>query len=297
MRRKFAALLLLSALILGVVVSAVAATTVTKQLTAEYSGIQITLDGTKVEPKDVNGNIVEPFIVNGTTYLPVRALSNALGLDVDWDQTTQTVILKSRTEAQPTAPAGKFDAAKVANELKVTTYTWEDSNPYLSYAYLAIEVENTSEFTIDISANATFFDESNARIGAKSRSESCIPAGQKVLLVMSNDAPFARVEHTVTVSQTNEKYYKPTSQNITLEANETEDKLVVTAKNNGDTAAEFVEVTALFFKDGKPVDYDYTYCVDGDSELKPNAVQSSEIHTWDLDYDSYQLYITSRGYK
>lgn len=30
--------------------------------------------GVKIEPKDATGETVEPFIYNGTTYLPVRAI-------------------------------------------------------------------------------------------------------------------------------------------------------------------------------------------------------------------------------
>ena len=39
--------------------------------------------------------MVEPFIIDGTTYLPVRALSNALGFDVGWDNATSTVSISS----------------------------------------------------------------------------------------------------------------------------------------------------------------------------------------------------------
>lgn len=55
--------------------------------------IKITLNGINIEPKDVNGNIVEPFIIDGTTYLPVRAICKALGLEVNWNSETNTVEL------------------------------------------------------------------------------------------------------------------------------------------------------------------------------------------------------------
>jgi len=58
-----------------------------------YNNIKITLNGQEIIPKDVNGNPVEPFIIDGTTYLPVRAVGNALNLNVDWDGNTNTVIL------------------------------------------------------------------------------------------------------------------------------------------------------------------------------------------------------------
>lgn len=58
-----------------------------------YKNIKITLNGITIEPKDANGNIVEPFIIDGTTYLPVRAICNALGLEVNWNSETNTVEL------------------------------------------------------------------------------------------------------------------------------------------------------------------------------------------------------------
>jgi len=41
--------------------------------------------------QDANGNYVEPFIIDGTTYLPVRGISNALNLGVGWDGENNTV--------------------------------------------------------------------------------------------------------------------------------------------------------------------------------------------------------------
>ena len=64
------------------------------QKSLEYRNIKITLNGKTLTPTDVNGNVIEPFIIDGTTYLPVRGISNALGLEVDWDDATSTVILK-----------------------------------------------------------------------------------------------------------------------------------------------------------------------------------------------------------
>lgn len=58
-----------------------------------YIGIQIEIDNNKIVPKDVNGNIVDPFIIEGTTYLPVRAISESLGKTVKWDGETRSVFI------------------------------------------------------------------------------------------------------------------------------------------------------------------------------------------------------------
>lgn len=84
---------LVSAMTMAFATSALAA--YQKQATLDYTGISITLDGQPVIPTDANGNSVEPFAIDGTTYLPVRAVANAMGLGVDWEQSTQTVKLTS----------------------------------------------------------------------------------------------------------------------------------------------------------------------------------------------------------
>lgn len=74
--------------------TAVAASTVTtKMIEANYMGIKIVVDGVEVTPKDANGKVVEPFASSGTTYLPVRAIGEALGKEVTWDGSTATVYV------------------------------------------------------------------------------------------------------------------------------------------------------------------------------------------------------------
>lgn len=73
---------------------------VTKEL--EYRDISVSLDGKKLDLKDAKGNVVEPFMFEGTNYLPVRALAESLGLNVAWDGKTATVVLTTPEKAQAT---------------------------------------------------------------------------------------------------------------------------------------------------------------------------------------------------
>ena len=87
---------------------------ITRTLNASYDGIKIYVDQKLIDPKDVNGNSVDPFIVDGTTYLPVRAVSGALGKEVGWDGATKSVYIGSQPASltqlpgagttQPTTP-------------------------------------------------------------------------------------------------------------------------------------------------------------------------------------------------
>lgn len=69
------------------------ATNATKTIQAAYMNIKLVVDGVPITPKDSNGSTVEPFIYNGTTYLPVRAIGEALDKQVTWDGKTKTVYI------------------------------------------------------------------------------------------------------------------------------------------------------------------------------------------------------------
>jgi hypothetical protein len=70
-----------------------AAVSSTATIDVEYRNIKLVVDGASFVAKDVNGSIVEPFIHDGTTYMPVRAVSQALNRVVTWDGETDTVYI------------------------------------------------------------------------------------------------------------------------------------------------------------------------------------------------------------
>lgn len=55
--------------------------------------IQIFVDFEEFYPTDANGEYVPPFIENGSTYVPLRALAEAFDLSVSWEQETKTVYI------------------------------------------------------------------------------------------------------------------------------------------------------------------------------------------------------------
>ena len=60
------------------------------------TGVNVYVDDVKLDPKDANGNPVEVFMYNGTTYLPVRAISDAFDKPIAWDGETQSVYVGTR---------------------------------------------------------------------------------------------------------------------------------------------------------------------------------------------------------
>ncbi len=95
MKTKLTHRILTAALVLFLLCgTALAASTIkTQMIEANYMGIRVVVDGLAVTPKDATGHEVEPFASNGTTYLPVRAVAEALGKDVEWDGVTNTVYI------------------------------------------------------------------------------------------------------------------------------------------------------------------------------------------------------------
>ena len=85
----------------------VLASAITRQITVASGHVRLVVDGQRIQPLDAQGNIVEPFIFEGTTFVPVRAIAGLFGVDTSWDSSTSTVYLNSigsTTPATPTPP-------------------------------------------------------------------------------------------------------------------------------------------------------------------------------------------------
>ena len=89
---------LIAGILIGAVCTggAVFAKNASETIEVLYENIKIFVDGEQIDPKDANGQTVEPFIYNGTTYLPVRAVGNAFGKDVSWDGVEKVVYLGAK---------------------------------------------------------------------------------------------------------------------------------------------------------------------------------------------------------
>lgn len=62
--------------------------------------LKIQLEDKIIELRDANNKLITPVTINGSTYLPVRAIAQSLDLFVDWDAATQTVKLSKNKLAK-----------------------------------------------------------------------------------------------------------------------------------------------------------------------------------------------------
>lgn len=89
MRKRIPAIILMFALFLT---TSYAANTYRKTITVT-SGVNVEFNNEAIDMTDANGKAVEAFIYNGTTYVPIRAVSNAFGADIGYDRNTQTISI------------------------------------------------------------------------------------------------------------------------------------------------------------------------------------------------------------
>jgi len=74
-------------------VSTAMAASAEKQITVLMGGIRLFVDGVPVETKDSAGNVAEPFIFNGVTYVPAKSIATAMNMPLKWDGKTSSVYL------------------------------------------------------------------------------------------------------------------------------------------------------------------------------------------------------------
>lgn len=131
--RGFALGVVLTALILTVPTPLGAA--MSKKIDVVYNNVKLVVDGRAVTPKDAKGNVVEPFIYRGTTYLPVRAAADAITggtKAVVWDQQTATIYIgeKPTGEVVDMATMVPYYAPQGFEQNKSFTCRQEEYHPF-----------------------------------------------------------------------------------------------------------------------------------------------------------------------
>lgn len=103
-----------------IVALGVTATATSKRSIQVEDGVGITLNGAKFTPRDASGKEVSVFLYNGTTYVPVRAISEAMGMDVSFNSSTRTVQLTTADRSasqQGSSASGDYISADRAKQI------------------------------------------------------------------------------------------------------------------------------------------------------------------------------------
>ena len=111
-----------------------------------YRDIKICVDGVEMTPKDSADKQIEPFVYNGTTYLPVRAISEAIGKEVTWDSSSNTVFIG---KSGVTNYLGQQVTAYETNGAKHGTATMGGKNYYNSVWGDGVSDEDYAYYNLD----------------------------------------------------------------------------------------------------------------------------------------------------
>jgi len=109
----------LGLIVLMMLLSTVMGAQVRKSIEVVYNSVNLTVNGNKIEADNI--------LYEGTTYVPIRAVAEALGKEVGWDQATYTASINDPGQAAPSptptpaptpAPAPQGETLSQQNAVK-----------------------------------------------------------------------------------------------------------------------------------------------------------------------------------
>lgn len=277
--------LIVATLVFSMCVPAIAKSgKIQKELT--YNNISVTLDGQKLDLKDAKGNSVEPFRMDGTNYLPVRALAEALGLNVAWDSATQTVKLTTGNSTTPSVPPS---SEKVSH----TEYLTESGK-------MVIIFQNDGSTPIpDFDAEITFLDADGKMMAVKSDGHDAVLPGAQVVSIIdlprdSNFSIVAYDSYEISIKVNSQaKLYENLKESLKIEDNKGVNGAIAKVTNNSAKTIDELEMVAVYYKGDKVV---------GASEVEERDIASGESVTLEfsvpydknyrsISFDSYKIFV------
>jgi Copper amine oxidase N-terminal domain. len=82
------------------------------------------VDGKPFQPQNDKGAALAPISYNNSTYLPVRAISKALGVAIEYDSKTNTILLGEKVAGIPIADS--FSSNDRTKDPELTNYNGKD---------------------------------------------------------------------------------------------------------------------------------------------------------------------------
>lgn len=182
-----------------------------------------------------------------------------------------------------------FDAKTVVDNIEVEGYTY--STDYSNV--LTLVLKNNSDAHCKLNVSVDFYDKDNNIVDTQDDYIDVFSAGTENALCFMTDDKFTTYKYEIKVSEP-EDYYFSVNDKLSCKVNTATEKAIISATNNGDKPAQFVEYYALFFKNNKLVYTNWGYVGDDDSEIKPGRTEK-EIASCYEDFDSVKVYLDGRG--
>jgi hypothetical protein len=149
-----------------------------KEITAFINqSMNIKLNGKQFIPSDSEGNKLNPIIYNGDSYLPVRSLSQALGVPVKYDDSTSTIMLgeqEGKEEQLQSFRAGGSSSVVTSRDADILSIHGETINE----GFYAIKPHDILPSTLNFRLNAKY-QKLSFRVGVIGSPATIVVSDQK----------------------------------------------------------------------------------------------------------------------
>lgn len=213
MRRRLWIAAALAALVsVSASIGALAASNLVKIAAHLNHNITFTLNGYSWTPTDANGKVLYPITYNNTTYLPVRAVSEAAGVRINWDGKTQTIHLETGPGAFPGSGAGNDPDASSVGRSRSNPAPIGTAVPFATDDFFVGRVTGTLQVEEVVRGNAAWaaIREADPRNkpAADGHEYLLVKIGVKVDSIEKPDARFAIDMYRFTLVSTDGKDYE-----------------------------------------------------------------------------------------
>ena len=187
-----------------------------------------------------------------------------------------------------------------ANDLEYVEYSYVDS---IGDSVYVVSVKNNSDVDIRIDVNGVAYDANNNIIGAADDTNACIGTGEQsyIKFYFSDVTGIDHVDYKNGMQISQDDGFVPAISNLDVQGNVNGDVVTYSVKNNGEIAAEFVQVLSVFLDASNTVLYmEESYVTDSNSEIAAGATQVEQVNYYNKDnlsFDHIDWFVKGRGSK
>ena len=191
-----------------------------------------------------------------------------------------------QTEQTPTAKTETtVDDIEVIKE-----YTIADG---FAYTYHFVIVKNNGDIPVSISTSTLAYKSDGSLISVADSGIDVLGSGSTSIYYDAFETKDEISRYEIDLSIDKDVWYECGLNNLSYKQNDIKNGVIFQVKNNGDKPVSFVQGFALFFKDGKLVNWEFNYFTDNDYEIKSDSTISKQFDCY-KDYDTVEFYLTGR---
>lgn len=216
-------------------------------------------------------------------------------------ETTSQEATQTETTQAPTTTEKDTLTQEVTTEVVKTTeqengdveIVAEYNIPSYACTFHFVIVKNNTDKTLNVTANSKAYTADGSLVSVDDAEFDALGSGCTSIIteMFDTDAEIAYCD-TEILTKT-DGWYESVIQDLSYTETLIKDGAIYEVTNNGDKTAMFVQGYAIFFNGNEPVDWNYTYFTDDDSELKPGKSISKQLSCSET-FDRVEFYLDGR---